>query len=81
MALKNPQYKACNLNDDALSFFDTMSDKGYHKLVNVVLRDGVQDKTALCQLRRRMNQMNHGDIRFWDAMSDQETPRAEAYGF
>jgi len=69
-ALKtHPAYKAWKLNDDALRFFDfDMVDMNELRRMNdEVIRGGVDQGIIMCQLRRRLAQVNNGEVNFWNA--------------
>jgi len=73
-ALTRSEYKAWNLSEDALHFFDTDSDvikkDDLARLLPVIVRRGIDRGITQCQLRRRVNQVNNGVVRFWDAANE-----------
>merc|ERR1711920_219326 len=82
-ALKRPEYKSWNINEDALKFFDSFEvvDRDeMEKYVNIIMRRGVERDITQCQLRRRMLQVNNGIVRFWDA-ANEKAPRGPSEGF
>merc|ERR1712190_16647 len=82
-ALKRPEYKSWNINEDALKFFDSFEvvDRDeMEKYVNIIMRRGIERDITQCQLRRRLFQVNNGIVRFWDA-ANEKAPRGPSEGF
>jgi len=69
MNANNVAYKPWKLNAEMLRFFDfDIMDMGELKRMNdAILTRAVDEGMLLCMLRRRMAQVNNGDVYFWDA--------------
>jgi len=85
-ALKtNPAYKAWNLSDDDLKFFDwaqqVNQDGKMQQAVQAVIGRSLRRDLTLCPLRRRLNQFNAAQIDFFNAVQQGPPPRQPSAGF
>lgn len=66
----NAEYKPWNLDANALAFFDwdEYIDVDEVKRMNdAIIARAVDEGVIVCMLRRRLAQMNNGEVHFWDA--------------
>merc|ERR1719232_590452 len=68
---KNPAYKAWNLSEEDLRYFDeyvNIDMKRLDEMVAPVIRSSIQRQATLCELRRRTDAINIGRLAFFDAV-------------
>jgi len=72
----NAAYKSWGLTEDDLAFFDTftMGKAELMSMVPPILKQGLRQEVTVCQLRRRLNNMNIGRVLYWKALSDEKMP-------
>jgi len=79
MNANNDAYKPWKLTAEMLRFFDfDILDIGEVKRMNdAILTRAVDEGMLLCMLRRRMAQVNNGDVYFWDAANERSGAHIE----
>merc|ERR1719491_943741 len=74
----NAAYKSWGLTEDDLAFFDSFMmnsmDAEFMSMVHTILKQGLRQEVTVCQLRRRLNNMNVGRVLYWDALSNEKMP-------
>merc|ERR1712060_157346 len=78
---KNAAYKAWNLSAEALEFFDAFDDIDMgevQKLNDAIIQRAVDEGMDNCLLRRRLAQINNGEMYFWDAVNEDTQPPASS---
>lgn len=66
----NAAYKPWNLDANALAFFDWdkyIDVDDVKRMNDAIIARAVDEGVIVCMLRRRLAQMNNGEVHFWDA--------------
>jgi len=83
--LKNAAYKAWNLDEGDLKYFDRLNEIDDAKLkeqLQNVIRRGLDRRLTLCQVRRRANAVQSGRRAFFDHVMNNDRPSSIAeHGF